>query len=60
MKIGVAHPRLGRGGSEARAMWAMQALKDDYDVSLITAGEVNLKELNSFYGSSLRLMISDS
>ncbi len=34
-------------------MWAMQALKDDYDVTLITAGVVDLDGLNNFYGTSL-------
>ncbi len=53
-KVGIAHPRLGRGGSEARAMWVMQALKDDYEVSLITTGEVDLEGLNKYYGTSLR------
>lgn len=54
IKIGICHPRLGRGGSESRAMWAIEALKDDYDVSLITAGDVNLKRLNKFYGTQIK------
>ncbi len=53
IKVGIAHPRLLRGGSEARAMWLLQALKDDYEVSLITAGEVDLEGLNRFYSTSL-------
>jgi len=35
-------------------MWALQALKDEYDVSLITTGAVDLEALNQFYGTSLR------
>ena len=55
LKIGIAHPRLSRGGSEARAMWGIEALKcDDYEVSLITAGNVNLKGLNQYYGTSVQ------
>ena len=54
LKIGIGHPRLGRGGSESRAMWAIEALKDGYDVSLITAGDVNLERLNKFYGTQIK------
>jgi glycosyltransferase involved in cell wall biosynthesis len=54
LKIGVTHPRLGRGGSETRAMWTIQALKDDHDVTLVTGGEVDLDGLNAFYGTSLQ------
>jgi glycosyltransferase involved in cell wall biosynthesis len=54
IKVGIAHPQLLRGGSEARAMWLLQALKDDYEVSIITAGEVDLEGLNQYYGTSLR------
>ena len=52
-KVGIAHPRLMRGGSEARAMWAIEALKENYDVSLITTGDVDLEGLNRFYGTSV-------
>ena len=51
LKIGIGHPRLGRGGSEARAMWAIEALKADFNVSLITGGAVDLDGLNRFYGT---------
>jgi glycosyltransferase involved in cell wall biosynthesis len=54
IKVGITHPQLLRGGSEARAMWLLQALKDDYEVSLITTGEVDLEGLNRYYGTSLR------
>lgn len=52
-RIGVAHPRLLHGGSEARAMWLLESLKNEYEVSLITAGHVDLNELNRFYGTAL-------
>ncbi len=35
-------------------MWAIQALKDDYDVTLVTGGQVDLEGLNAFYGTSLQ------
>lgn len=54
LKIGIGHPRLGRGGSEARAMWAIEALKENYDVSLITTGDVDLEVLNRFYGTYVK------
>jgi len=52
-KIGILHPKFGRGGSEARALWAVVALKDDYEVSLITSGKVGLLQLNEYYGMDL-------
>lgn len=54
IKIGVGHPLMGRGGSEARTMWTLQALKDDFNVSLISAGDVHIDALNRFYGTSIR------
>lgn len=53
LRVGVGHPWLGRGGSEARAMWTLQALKGDHDVGLLTAGPVDLDGLNAFYGTSV-------
>ena len=53
IKIGIGHPTMRRGGSEARAMWALQTLKDDFDVSLISAGEVHIEALNRYYGTSI-------
>ena len=53
-KVGIVHPRLGFGGSEAAALWAIEALKQDYSVSLITSGKVDLGRLNDYYGTSLQ------
>lgn len=54
-KIAIVHGQLdaGCGGSEARAMWAAQALKDDFAVSLVTIGPVRLPQLNLFYGTKI-------
>jgi glycosyltransferase involved in cell wall biosynthesis len=49
----VAHPRLDFGGSEVAALWAVQALRADHDVSLVTLGGQPLASLNSFCGTSL-------
>lgn len=54
-KIAICHPRLGRGGSEATVMWSIEALKENYDVSLVTSGELDIEKLNGFYGTSVRL-----
>lgn len=54
LKVAIVHPMLGRGGSESRAMWGIEALKHNYDVSLITVGDFNLQELNKFYGTHIK------
>ena len=53
-RIAIVHPCLGFGGSEARALWTLEALKDKYGVSLITDGDVDLPRLNEYYGTMLR------
>lgn len=47
----VSHPWMGRGGSEATAMWALEALQDDYEVTFVTASPLDWDELNGAYGS---------
>ncbi len=54
LKLGICHPRIGKGGSEACAVWGITALKDEYDVTLITSGAIDIEGLNAFYGTSLR------
>lgn len=51
--LAITHVRLGWGGSEKRVLWAIQALKDEYDVTLITAGQFDLEGLNRYYGTNL-------
>lgn len=53
-KIAVVHPGLRFGGSEARVLWTIDTLKTDYEVALITMGEVDLECLNAYYGTTLR------
>ncbi|HMB96309.1 MAG TPA: glycosyltransferase family 4 protein [Tepidisphaeraceae bacterium] len=53
LKVGIAHVCMGRGGSEARASWGIQALRGEYDVSLITTAGVDVEQINRFYGTSL-------
>lgn len=53
MRVLVTHPWMGRGGSEATAMWTLQALQDDFDLTFVTASELDWEELNGAYGSSV-------
>jgi len=53
-KVAVVHPQLAYGGSETGALWTVEALKHDYDVTLITGGKVDLERLNNFYGTDQR------
>ncbi len=53
VKVAIVHPRLGFGGSESPALWTVEALKSDYDVTVISTGEADLDRLNSYYGTSL-------
>ena len=55
LKVAVVHPGLGFGGSEAPALWTIEALKADYDLTLISMGDVDLRRLNAYYGTSLAL-----
>jgi glycosyltransferase involved in cell wall biosynthesis len=52
-KVGVFHPGFAYGGSEAKALWTIEALKHDYEVTLITASPVDLAGLNEYYGTKL-------
>lgn len=54
LKVAITHVRLGWGGSEKRVLWGIQALKDGYDVTLITAGDFDLAAVNRYYGTSLQ------
>lgn len=52
-RLAVIHPALRFGGSEAAVLWTIEALKHDYDVTLISMGSVDLERLNAYYGTSL-------
>jgi hypothetical protein len=45
-EVGIVHPRLGFGGSEAPALWTIEALKRDFDVALVTGGPIGIDQLN--------------
>ena len=53
-RIAVIHPLLAAGGgSESRALRLVEALKENYDVDLLTMGDVGLDQLNLSYGTHL-------
>ena len=47
----IGHPMLGRGGSESFVMWVIEALKNDFDVTVATSGGWDRLALNEFYGT---------
>jgi glycosyltransferase involved in cell wall biosynthesis len=52
-KVVIGHPFLGRGGSESKVMWLIEALKKDYEITIVTTGGWDLKELNAYYGTAV-------
>ncbi|MEA5513661.1 glycosyltransferase [Nodularia sp. UHCC 0506] len=52
-KIAIYYPYFMGGGAEAVGLWIIQALKDQYDITLFTLGDIQLKKLNSMYGTSI-------
>ncbi len=52
-KIAIYYPYFTGGGAEAVALWILQALKDKYNLTLFTIGNVDFDKLNSLYGTSL-------
>ncbi len=53
-RVAVVHPRLiAGGGSEACAMWTLQALQDESRLTLITMGRPDLEALNRKYGTEI-------
>ncbi len=52
----IAHPWMGRGGSEATAMWTIEALLPDFDITFVTAAllqDADWGTLNRSYGTSV-------
>jgi len=42
------------GGAEAVAVWTIEALKEEYNVTLISGVELPLDQVNGYYGTSLK------
>jgi glycosyltransferase involved in cell wall biosynthesis len=53
-RVAVVHPLLlAGGGSEACAMWTLQALQEEHRLTLITMGRPDLAILNRSYGTAV-------
>lgn len=53
-KVALIHPRIqAGGGSEACVLRIIEALKDRYELTLITSNKVSFAELNAFYRTAL-------
>ncbi|ASC71476.1 hypothetical protein XM38_024280 [Halomicronema hongdechloris C2206] len=50
----VWHPFFLGGGAEAVTLWMLEALCDDYDVTLLTLFDVDLQRLNAMYDTQLQ------
>ena len=54
-KVAVVQPFLvPGGGTEAVTAWMLEALKADFDLTLISYSNVDLNELNLYYGTELQ------
>ncbi len=52
----VTHPWMARGGSEATAMWTLEALSPEFEITFVTAAPMNGSDwetLNLAYGTSV-------
>jgi glycosyltransferase involved in cell wall biosynthesis len=55
MRALVLHPSLkSPGGSSCLTAWALQALRDDFDVTLLSWTGADVDDLNAAYGTNLR------
>lgn len=53
-RVAVVHPQLvAGGGSEACAMWTLQALQDECRLTLVTIGRPDLGSMNRKYGTTV-------
>lgn len=54
-KIALVHPQVNiGGGSEAVLFWIIQALCDQYDLTVITSNQFNIDLCNRFYQTNIR------
>ncbi|MEL7037388.1 MAG: glycosyltransferase [Cyanobacteria bacterium J06592_8] len=51
--IAVFYPSFQGGGAESVGLWILEALKDQYNVTLFTLFPIDFKKLNSAYGTHL-------
>ncbi len=51
--IAVFYPNFAGGGAESVGLWILEALKNKYQVTLLTLFPLDLKKLNAAYGTQL-------
>lgn len=52
-KIAIVHPSFYLGGAGAVAIWIIESLKSDYHIDFIITEEINLNEVNNFFGTQI-------
>ena len=52
--LAIIHPAFSLGGAGAVAVWTLEALKKDYHVILLTTEDIDLTQINDFFGSDLK------
>jgi len=52
-KIAVLFPAFLGGGAEAVCLWMLEALKEEYDLTLYTFSHISFSKLNEYYGTQL-------
>ncbi|MEM9542901.1 MAG: glycosyltransferase [Cyanobacteria bacterium P01_E01_bin.42] len=52
-KIVLFYPLFTGGGAEAVGLWILEALKEEYDLTLFTLTAIDLNKMNSMYGTDL-------
>lgn len=52
-KIAVYYPAFAGGGAEAVGLWILEALHQDYDLTLFTISDAQFQVLDSMYGTHL-------
>lgn len=53
-RIALTQPEFKGGGGESILAWAIEALKDVYDITVITTDKIDLRFMNSFYRTNLQ------
>lgn len=51
--IAVFYPNFAGGGAESVGLWILEALKNQYDVTLLTLFPLDFQQINSAYGTQL-------
>jgi glycosyltransferase involved in cell wall biosynthesis len=51
--VALIFPFFAGGGAEAVGLWVVQALQDEYDVTIVTAVNIDILRLNSMYSTEI-------